>query len=124
MVHAWGWLIPVYTPRKELPEEFVSWMTQYDNIKWLITDLQITPPRKSMYNDPEVTDKIPILRAGPGWEELTRGAKFRCPVVCHPNAGALSLIFQDAGLFVMAGERSPEEVRDWAANEIAIAMDA
>lgn len=124
MVHAWGWLIPVYTPRKELAEEFVSWMTQYDNIKWLITDLQITPPRKSMYNDPEVTDKIPILRAGPGWEELTRGAKFRCPVVCHPNAGALSLIFQDAGLFVMAGERSPEEVRDWAANEIAIAMDA
>ncbi len=124
MVHAWGWLIPVYTPRKELAEEFVSWMTQYENIKWLITDLQITPPRKSMYNDPEVTDKIPILRAGPGWEELTRGAKFRCPVVCHPNAGALSLIFQDAGLFVMAGERSPEEVRDWAANEIAIAMEA
>lgn len=124
MVHAWGWMIPIYTPRREVAEEYISWMAQYDNIKHLVTNVQITPPKKSMYGDPEIQAQIPILNAGPGWEELTRGAKFRCPVVCHPNAGALSLIFQDAGLLVMAGERTPEEVRDIYANEIALAMEA
>jgi ABC-type glycerol-3-phosphate transport system substrate-binding protein len=117
LVHGWGWMIPKFTAQKELAEQFVTFMSQKDLLKAGNIKAHNTPAYKSMYSDPEIAEAVPVLKAG-NWEEVVRGAKFRCPAVCMANGARYTEVFNKAGLFVLSGEQTPEAAQAWAVDFI------
>ena len=119
MLHAWGWILPKYTKKKEQAEHFIQWMNEFERLKELDIAFNLLPCRKSLLEDKEYTDALAILTAGPGWTEIIRGAKFRCPTACETEMAGYSLLFNDLFQHLMSGEKTPEEAQQWAVEELA-----
>ena len=119
MVHAWGFVIPTFSGQTEVAEEYAGFVWRKDNAKELCLARGMFPARKSLYEDPDIIDAIPLLASGPGWNEMMRDAVFRCPWACAVQTTALVRVYTDIIHRIWAEEMTVDEAWKWAQDEIA-----
>ena len=108
---------PKASKRKDAAAEVINWLAQPEMIKAFDLAQSAAPPYRALFKDPQVIAKLPILTAGPGWEEMIRGARFREPIVNHRAVTQLWTMFDKLGSFVLSGQKSPKEAQAWAKAE-------
>lgn len=116
LVHGWGLMIPKASKQKEMASELVNWWARPE----LIRDLDVKlfqPPYKSLFQDKQLVEQLPILTASVGWEEILRGAKFREPIVTSPQVTQIWNMFQNLGKYVFSGQKSPAQAQQWVVGE-------
>jgi ABC-type glycerol-3-phosphate transport system substrate-binding protein len=117
LVHGWGYLLPKFSQRKDAAKEVVNWLAQTSTIKEVGLSQSAAPPYKSLFKDADYVAKLPQLTAGPGWEDLIRGAKFREPIVNHQQVTQLWNMFDKLGSYILSGEKNPKDAQIWAIGE-------
>lgn len=120
LIHGWGWMIPKASKNKEAAAEYINWMSRPENMKEFCIELNCPPPYKSLFEDEELVDKMPILGAAVGWEEILRGSKFREPIVTKPQVTQLWNMFENLARYLFSGQKTPEEAQGWAINEYKV----
>lgn len=117
LAHGWGYMRPKASKRKDAAAEVINWLAQPEMIKAFDLAQSAAPPYKALFKDPQIVAKLPILTAGPGWEEMIRGARFREPIVNHRAVTQLWTMFDKLGSYVLSGQKSPKEAQAWAMTE-------
>jgi multiple sugar transport system substrate-binding protein len=117
LVHGWGYMLSKFSQHKDEAKEVLNWLADTAMIKEVDLSQSAAPPYKSLFKDPDYIAKMPQLSAGPGWEELIRGAKFREPIVNHQQVTQLWSMFDKLGSYVLSGEKSPKDAQAWALGE-------
>ena len=122
LLHGWGWMVPnaLSPERREAATDYLMWQARDDILKEFSIAIELAPPRKSMFDDPDIVEAIPMLAAGPGWAEQVRDSNLRTPPIISPHMTELHQIYENVCQFLFSGEMSPEEAQAWAVNEIKL----
>ena len=119
LLHGWGYSIPSASTKIEQAKEVVNFLGHRDQLRFVALQ-NVVPGLKSFFTDDEIVEKIPVLAVDPGWEELTRDAKFRYPIVNHRQVSQLWSMFDQLGEMILSGERNVDEAFQWAQDEYTI----
>ncbi len=117
LVHGWGLMLSRYSKKKEAAKDVIEWMAQPSILKEMGVAQNMAPPYKSLFGDADLRKAMPILTAGPGWEELLRGAKFREPIVSSPQVTQLWSMYDQLGSYILSGQYDAEQAQAWAVKE-------
>jgi multiple sugar transport system substrate-binding protein len=100
----WNFFINAASDKQEEAWEFIKFMTSAEALKTNAIDGSRLPPRRSLYEDQEVLDKVPVARLGK--EAIIENSTPR-PVSPYYSDMSLKLAegFNDA----LAGDVSPEQ---------------
>ncbi len=96
-------LISATSDKQEEAWEFVKFMTGEESQRYRALEGAFLPTRTSLYSDPEITEKVPVVALG---EEALKNARSR-PV--SPYYSDMSLEMQEQFNASLKGEVSPEE---------------
>ena len=99
----WNMLISATSDKQEEAWEFVKFMTGEESQRYRALEGAFLPTRTSLYSDPEITEKVPVVALG---EEALKNARSR-PV--SPYYSDMSLEMQEQFNASLKGEVSPEE---------------
>jgi len=99
----WNLLISGLSDMQEEAWEFVEWMTAQEAEKQRATEASLLPTLKSLYDDPEVVDAIPVIKLG---ETALESASPR-PV--SPYYSDMSLAISEQFTASLSGDVTPEE---------------
>ncbi len=119
LLHGWGYSIPSASNKIEQAREVLEFLGHRDQLRFVALN-NIVPGLKSFFTDEEILAKIPVLGVEPGWEELTRGAQFRYPIVNNRQVAQLWSMFDQLGEMILSGERNVDEAFQWAQDEFTI----
>jgi len=117
LVHGWGVMMSKFSQKKDAAREVINWISRPEIVREICVAQRVAPPYRSLFTDPEIVAGVPALTAGPGWEALIAGAKFREPIVSSPQVTQLWNMFDSLGGYVLSGERTPEDAQRWAMDE-------
>src|SRR5829696_5822658 len=99
----WNMMINANSQRQEEAWEFVKWMTSEHGQRQRALAATLLPTRKSLYEDQEILEKVPVIRLG---KEAIQSTKSR-PV--SPYYSDMSLAMAEQFNLSLKGEASPEE---------------
>ena len=99
----WNFLVNAASDLQDEAWEFIQFMTSEANMKYRAVEASLLPTLKSLYDDPEVVDAIPVIKLG---KEAIQHARPR-PV--SPYYGDMSLEMAEQFASVVKGDSSPEE---------------
>jgi len=99
----WNMLINAATDKQEEAWEFVKFMTSEESQRIRTLEATLLPTRTSLYSDPEIAEKVPVVGLG---EEALKNARPR-PV--SPYYSDMSLEMQEQFNLALKGDVSPEE---------------
>ena len=99
----WNMLINANTEKQDSAWEFAKWMTDTEQQKFRAVKATILPTRKSLYEDPEIIEKIPVIRLG---QEALKNSRPR-PV--SPYYSDMSLKMAEQFNKNLKGDVSPEQ---------------
>ena len=119
LLHGWGYTIPSASTKIEQARDVMEFLGHRDQLRFVALN-NIVPGLKSFFSDEEILAKIPVLGVEPGWEELTRGAQFRYPIVNNRQVAQLWSMFDQLGEMILSGERNVDEAFQWAQDEFTI----
>ena len=83
--------------------EFIQFMSAPEQMKYRAVEATLLPTLKSLYDDPEVVEAIPVIKLG---QEALQHARPR-PV--SPYYGDMSLEMAEQFASVVKGDTSPEQ---------------
>ena len=119
LLHGWGYSIPSASTKIEQARDVLEYLGHRDQLRFVALQ-NVVPGLKSFFTDEEILAKIPVLGVEPGWEELTRGAQFRYPIVNNRQVSQLWSMFDQLGEFILSGERDVDDAFQWAQDELTI----
>jgi multiple sugar transport system substrate-binding protein len=99
----WNFLVSATSDMQEEAWEFIQFMTSEENMKYRAVEATLLPTLKSLYDDPEVVEAIPVIKLG---KEALQNARPR-PV--SPYYGDMSLEMAEQFATVVKGDVSPEQ---------------
>jgi multiple sugar transport system substrate-binding protein len=99
----WNFLVNATSDMQEEAWEFIQFMTSESSMKYNAVKATHLPTLKSLYDDPEVVDAIPVIKLGKEAIQHTRSR----PV--SPYYGDMSLEMAEKYASVVKGDTSPEE---------------
>jgi multiple sugar transport system substrate-binding protein len=99
----WNMMINANSQRQEEAWEFVRWMTGEEAQRQRAISATLLPTRKSLYEDREILEKVPVIRLG---KEANQSTKSR-PV--SPYYSDMSLEMAEQFHASLNGEVSPEQ---------------
>ena len=99
----WNMIINAASDMQEEAWEFVKFMTSEESQRTRTLEATLLPTRTSLYSDPEIEEKVPVVALG---EEALKNARPR-PV--SPYYSDMSLEMQEQFNASLKGEVSPEE---------------
>ena len=99
----WNMLINANSEKQDSAWEFAKWMTDTEQQKFRAVKATILPTRKSLYEDPEIIEKIPVIRLG---QEALKNSRPR-PV--SPYYSDMSLKMAEQFNKNLKGDVSPEQ---------------
>jgi multiple sugar transport system substrate-binding protein len=100
----WNFFINAASDKQEEAWEFIKFMTAPEQLKTNALDGSRLPPRRSLYEDPEVLEKVPVAKLG---KEAIIGNSTPRPV--SPFYSDMSLELAKQYNAALAGEVSPEQ---------------
>ncbi len=100
----WNFFINAASDRQDAAWEFIRWMTAPEQLKTNALQGSRLPPRRSLYEDREVLEKVPVARLGK--EAIIQNSRPR-PV--SPYYSDMSLRMAEQFSASLKGEVSPEE---------------
>ncbi len=109
----WNFLINATSDKQDQAWEFIRFMTSPEQQKFKAVEGSFLPTRQSLYNDPEVTDNVPVARLGK--EAIIENSTAR-PV--SPFYSDVSLELAAGFNSALAGDTSPEETVNTLQEEI------
>ena len=98
----WNMMINANSQRQEEAWEFVSWMTGEEGQRARALAATLLPTRKSLYEDQEILEKVPVIRLG---KEAIQSTKSR-PV--SPYYSDMSLAMAEQFNLSLKGEIEPQ----------------
>ena len=98
----WNMMINANSQRQEEAWEFVSWMTGEEGQRARALAATLLPTRKSLYEDQEILEKVPVIRLG---KEAIQSTKSR-PV--SPYYSDMSLAMAEQFNLSLKGETEPQ----------------
>jgi len=99
----WNFLVNAASEMQDEAWEFIQFMTSEPSMKYRAVKATLLPTLKSLYNDPEVVEAIPVIKLGKEAIEHTR------PRPVSPYYGDMSLEMAEQFSDVVKGDTSPEE---------------
>ncbi len=96
-------LINANSQKQDSAWEFVKWITEPEQQKFRAVKGSLLPTRTVLYDDPEITQKIPVIRLG---QEALKNSKPR-PV--SPFYSDMSLKMAEQFNRTLKGDVSPEQ---------------
>jgi len=99
----WNFLVNAASDLQEEAWEFIQFMTSEANMKVRAVNETLLPTRKSLYDDPEVVDAIPVIKLGKEAIQNTR------PRPVSPYYSDMSLVLAEEFTSVVKGDTSPDE---------------
>ncbi len=99
----WNMLINANSQNQDNAWEFAQWMTAPEQMKFRALEATILPTRKSLYEDQEILDQVPVIRLG---AEALENSKPR-PV--SPYYSDMSLQMAEQFNQTLKGNVSPEQ---------------
>ncbi len=109
----WNFLINATSDKQDQAWEFIRFMTSPEQQKFKAVEGSFLPTRQSLYDDPEITDNVPVARLGK--EAIIENATAR-PV--SPFYSDVSLELAAGFNSALAGDTSPEETVNTLQEEI------
>jgi multiple sugar transport system substrate-binding protein len=98
----WNMMINANSQRQEEAWEFVKWMTSEQGQRQRALAATLLPTRKSLYEDQEILEKVPVIRLG---KEAIQSTKSR-PV--SPYYSDMSLAMAEQFNLSLKGETDPQ----------------
>jgi multiple sugar transport system substrate-binding protein len=99
----WNFLVNAASDMQEEAWEFIQFMTAPEQMKYRAVEATLLPTLKSLYDDPEVVEAIPVIKLG---KEALQHARPR-PVSAY--YGDMSLEMAEQFTAVVKGDTSPEQ---------------
>jgi multiple sugar transport system substrate-binding protein len=99
----WNFLVNAASDLQEEAWEFIKFMTTEQNMKYRAVEATLLPTLKSLYDDPEVVEAIPVIKLGKEAIEHTK------PRPVSPYYGDMSLEMAEQFASVVKGDTSPEQ---------------
>ena len=99
----WNMIINAASDMQEEAWEFVKFMTSEESQRTRTLEATLLPTRTSLYSDPEIEEKVPVVALG---EEALKNARSRSD---SPYYSDMSLEMQEQFNASLKGEVSPEE---------------
>src|SRR5215207_860199 len=99
----WNMLINANSQNQDSAWEFAQWMTAPEQMKFRAVEATILPTRKSLYEDQEILQNVPVIRLG---KEALKNTKPR-PV--SPYYSDMSLKMAEQFNWALKGDVSPED---------------
>ena len=118
-VGGWGVIVPKACKHKETVSEYLRFITNYENQKWMGLNIISPTARISVNKDPDI-----IATAPPDLWEATyfqyENPDVPCPNarVAHPKYNEFVQITTTAGQDALLKQKTPQEACDWAARKI------
>ncbi len=109
----WNFLINATSDKQDQAWEFIRFMTSPEQQKFKAVEGSFLPTRQSLYDDPEITDNVPVARLGK--EAIIENSTAR-PV--SPFYSDVSLELAAGFNSALAGDTSPEETVNTLQEEI------
>jgi multiple sugar transport system substrate-binding protein len=108
----WNFLVNAASDMQEEAWEFIQFMTAAEQMKYRAVEATLLPTLKSLYDDPEVVEAIPVIELG---KEAIQSARPR-PV--SPYYGDMSLEMAEQFAAVVKGDASPEQAANTLKNSL------
>src|SRR5215218_3500968 len=99
----WNFLVNAASDMQEEAWEFIKFMTAPEQMKYRAVNATLLPTLKSLYDDPEVVEAIPVIKLGKEAIQHTR------PRPVSPYYGDMSLEMAEQFASVVKGDTSPEQ---------------
>ena len=99
----WNFLVNAASDMQEEAWEFIKFMTAPEQMKYRAVNATLLPTLKSLYDDPEVVEAIPVIKLGKEAIEHTK------PRPVSPYYGDMSLEMAEQFASVVKGDTSPEQ---------------
>jgi multiple sugar transport system substrate-binding protein len=109
----WNFFINAASDKQEEAWEFIKFMTSPETLKTNAIEGSRLPPRRSLYEDQEILDKVPVARLGK--QAIIENSTPR-PV--SPYYSDMSLKMADQFNSALKGEASPEEAVNTLQSEL------
>ena len=99
----WNFLVNAASDLQEEAWEFIQFMTSEANMKYRAVNATLLPTLKSLYEDPEVVEAIPVAKLGKEAIQNTH------PRPVSPYYGDMSLVLAEEYTSVVKGDTTPDE---------------
>jgi multiple sugar transport system substrate-binding protein len=99
----WNFLVNAASDMQDEAWEFIQFMTAPEQMKYRAVKATLLPTLKSLYDDPEVVEAIPVIKLGKEAIQHTR------PRPVSPYYGDMSLELAEQFASVVKGDVSPEQ---------------
>ncbi len=114
----WNMLINANSQNQDNAWEFAQWMTAPEQMKFRALEATILPTRKSLYEDQEILNQVPVIRLG---KEALENSKPR-PV--SPFYSDMSLKMAEQFNKALKGDVSPEQAVKTLQQELSAIIEA
>jgi multiple sugar transport system substrate-binding protein len=99
----WNMLINANTQKQDQAWEFVKWVTGEEAQKFRAVEATLLPTLKSLYEDPEIIEKVPVIEQG------TEALQNSRPRPVSPYYSDMSLKMAEQFNRSLKGDVSPED---------------
>jgi multiple sugar transport system substrate-binding protein len=99
----WNFLVNAASDMQEEAWEFIQFMTSEQNMKYRAVEATLLPTLKSLYDDPDVVEAIPVIELG------KEAIQHTVPRPVSPYYGDMSLEMAEQFAAVVKGDTSPEQ---------------
>jgi multiple sugar transport system substrate-binding protein len=99
----WNFLVNAASDMQDEAWEFIQFMTSESSMKYRAVEATLLPTLKSLYDDPEVVEAIPVIELG------REAIQHTVPRPVSPYYGDMSLEMAEQFAAVVKGDTSPEQ---------------